>query len=334
MTHAILTCSEYFTELAINEIRRYHPDINILCKLSPKHLLLQAPISFEQLSKIWRHKLPIYLHHLFPVHRRFFLSGTDRDIRKIYKQVRKFTSETFATQVQIVGDVPYHRGDIMWHIHNEKMPTMQAAKVHERVLSLLITCVDNRWCAYMGISWATQNISSWAGGQIRFDEPVPNRAGLKILEALNAFEIRLRENDRVLDLGAAPGAWTEVMRRRGLCITAVAPKAMYDWLQDDRQVEVVSSTAEAYLEQCRATYDLILNDMILDAQDSARLMLDYAQFLREEGIAIMTLKLRERNRRRVMDHALRILRKAYKIIRIRQLVNNKREVTLFLRKKH
>lgn len=74
--------------------------------------------------------------------------------------------------------------------------------------------------------------------------------------------------------------------------------------------------------------------MILDAQDSARLMLDYAQFLREEGIAIMTLKLRERNRRRVMDHALRILRKAYKIIRIRQLVNNKREVTLFLRKKH
>lgn len=333
MTYAILSCSEHFTEPAINEIRRYHPQIEILYAPSPKHLLIHAPISFEQLSFPWRHKLPIYLHHLFPVQRRFFLSGSRRDIRTIKKQVLKFASEPFITQVQIAADLPYHRGDIMWHIHDKKMPTMQAANENSRVLSILIACVDNRWRAHMGISWATQNLSQWVGGQIRFDEPVPNRAGLKLLEALDAFEICLRPNDHVLDLGAAPGAWTDIMRRRGLCITAVAPNAMYEWLQDNPLVQIVSSTAEDYLDRCVESYDLLLNDMILDAQDSARLMLDYAQFLRSEGIAIMTLKLRHRNRLRVMDHALRILRKAYKIIRIRQLVHNKKEVTLFLRRK-
>jgi len=44
------------------------------------------------------------------------------------------------------------------------------------------------------------------------------------------------------------------------------------------------------------------------------------------------LKLRKHNRRRVMDHAFRLLRKAYKIIYVRQLMRNRKEVTLYLRK--
>jgi hypothetical protein len=64
-----------------------------------------------------------------------------------------------------------------------------------------------------------------------------------------------------------------------------------------------------------------------------RIMVDYARHLRREGIAIMTLKLREQNQQRVMDHSFRILRKSYKIIRVRQLVSNRKEVTLFLRRK-
>ena len=47
----------------------------------------------------------------------------------------------------------------------------------------------------------------------------------------------------------------------------------------------------------------------------------------------MTLKLRDHNRARIMEHAMRILRQTYKIIRVRQLVSNRNEVTLFLRRK-
>jgi len=91
--------------------------------------------------------------------------------------------------------------------------------------------------------------------------------------------------------------------------------------------------AEEYLEQCHTTFDLIVNDMKLDTQDSARLMVEYVRHLRLQGIAIMTLKLRDHNRKRIMDHAFRILRQTYKIIRVRQLISNRNEVTLFLRRK-
>jgi len=181
-------------------------------------------------------------------------------------------------------------------------------------------------------SWATQNLSPWAGGQIPVSEPVSNRAGYKLLEALQTFAIRLREGDCALDLGAAPGAWTTLLRRRGLRVTAVAPAPLYPWLDLDQEVVHEPTRAEDYLMRCQTTFDLIVNDMMVDPQDSARLMVEYAQHLRPEGIAIMTLKLREHNRSKRMDHSFRLLRKAYKIIQVRQLVSNKQEVTLFLRR--
>ena len=154
-----------------------------------------------------------------------------------------------------------------------------------------------------------------------------------MLEALDVFGIRLRKGSHALDLGAAPGAWTIVLRRRGVRVTAVAPAEMYESLQDDSCVRHYHLTAEDYLNYCDQNYDVIVNDMIMDAQDSSRLMVAYAPYLRNNGIGIMTLKLRRWNMLRVMDHSYRILRKAYKIMQVRQLVSNKREVTLFLRKK-
>jgi hypothetical protein len=56
--------------------------------------------------------------------------------------------------------------------------------------------------------------------------------------------------------------------------------------------------------------------MMLDAQDLARLMVDYARHLRPESIAIMTLKLRPKS----AAHQITAFEFswAYKIIRVRQ----------------
>ena len=200
---------------------------------------------------------------------------------------------------------------------------------NQAIVSVLLTSE----AAYLGISKGEQNLSPFTGGQIPITEPVCNRAGYKLIEALSVFAIRLRRGDHALDLGAAPGAWTTLLRQRGLRVTAVAPAPLYPWLMWDRDVNYQPLTAEDYLPLCRTTYDLIVNDMKLDARDSARLMVDYAAHLRSGGIALMTLKLHTKNKQRVMDHTFRILRKAYKIIRVRQLVNNRSEVTLFLRRR-
>ena len=190
------------------------------------------------------------------------------------------------------------------------------------------------WNSVFGRVLGISELSPWAGGQRLFAETVPNRAGFKLIEALNTFGIRLQTGSHALDLGAAPGAWTTVLRRRGVRVTAVAPaEKYYRWLLSDPAVRIFPMTAEDYLPVCDTTYDLITNDMILDAQDSARLMIDYAEYLRPHGTAIMTVKLRSHNERRVMDHSFRLLRQAYKIIRVRQLVSNRREVTLFLQRK-
>jgi 23S rRNA (cytidine2498-2'-O)-methyltransferase len=326
MTHAILTCSEHFTELALNEIRRQHPHTVCLEQLSPQHLLVKSPVSFDDLTRPWRNTLPIYLHHLFPLHRTLSLTGTRADFDCVRRTARDLCPPDTPVQLYLAGSYAYPAVALEQAIHPGQT---RSTPVHGRVLSVLV--VDT--CCYMGVSLTAQNLSSFAGGRPYFDEPVPNRAGLKLLESLNSFHIELRPGEHALDLGAAPGAWTGVLRRRGLRVTTVSPDALYDWVAVDPDVRPFCLTAEDYLPLCDTTYDMLVNDMRLDARDSAKLMVGYAAHLRPGGIAIMTLKLRLENPRRIMDHAYRILRKTYTIVRVRNLVSNRKEMTLYLRKK-
>ena len=328
MTDAILTCSEHFTDLALNEIRRHHPQLTCVRRISPQHLYISNPGSFGKLIKPWKKKLPIYVHHLFPVHKTVPLSGCAADFVELRNHAQDFNAVDFTVQTRIATAYQYSPSAILQYLAPTQLIDMSSAP-QGRILSILIDAQT----AYMGMSWASQNISPYIGGQQFFHEPVRNRAGLKLLEAMNTFQLRLTSGAHALDLGAAPGAWTEILRRRGLRITAVAPQPMYDWLDRDPDVDAYELTAEAFAAQCNTVFDLIVNDMRMDAQYSARVMVDYARNLRSGGIAIMTLKLRLRNTRRVIDHSLRILRKNYKILAIRQLVYNRKEVTLFLRRR-
>lgn len=334
VTLSILTCSPYFIDSALNEVRRQHPGVHIQQQVSPGYLLLKAPYSFGKLTEPWQHKTSIYLHHWFPVHRVLSLNGTLADLDCLQRAAQEMAQDSTVTvQIRsaIEGRWHYSPADVQACLTGN--PTPNTEKPTGRILSILLTQEEREIRAYMGISWAAQNLSPWAGGQIPILESVSNRAGYKLVEALDAFSIRLRKGDHALDLGASPGAWTTILRHMDLKVTAVAPTPLYPWLMFDPEVVYLPLLAEEFLGRCQTTFDLIVNDMKMDVQDSARLMADYAPHLRAEGIAIMTLKVREHNRQRNMDHALRLLRKAYKIIQMRQLVSNRHEVTLFLRRK-
>lgn len=328
MSEAILTCSEHFTDFALNELRRQHPDVTLLERVTPQHLRLKTPGTFQNLVRPWRHLLPIYLHHLFPIQRTFALTGTAQDFALLRSHAQAVCRDKPAVQVWIEGVYAYSSVAI----EQSLAPGQTRASASQTRRDTLFVLLANGMCM-IGVVCASDWIAGASFALPYFDEPVPNRAGLKLLESLNTFNMRVRPGEHALDLGAAPGAWTEVLRRRGMQITAVAPRAMYDWLQGDPQVRSFYLTAEEYLAQCDTTYDLLLNDMKLDGQDSARLMVDYAAHLRPNGFALMTLKLTMRNPRRVMDHTYRLLRKAYRIVRVRHLVSNRKEVTLFLQRK-
>ncbi len=322
MTLAILTCSEYFVDFALNEIRRYHPTVQYIEPLADKHHLIEYTTTFKKLTSPWRNKLAIYLHHLYPLQHQIYIA---HDLAQFSQQVRQTLPRFDRADVRMVSTHTHSAHSIRQAL----CPHPNHRQRNPNILSMVV--VDN--IAYVGVSPASQNMSPHPFGKKHFRELVPNRAGLKLMEALDSFSIYLRDNAHALDLGAAPGAWTTVLRKRGLRVTAIAPDDMYPTLKTDPCVQHFHMTAEDYLTRCHDRFDLIVNDMKMDAQDSARLMVRYAPYLRNNGIVIMTLKLRMRRTARVLDHSYRLLRKQYKIMQIRQLVSNKKEITLFLRKK-
>ena len=76
----------------------------------------------------------------------------------------------------------------------------------------------------------------------------------------------------------------------------------------------------------------ILNNIRMDARDSARLMVAYAPHLYRDGKVLMTLKLPENGRSQAIDHAFNILQTNYQILNARHLFHNRSEITLYLAK--
>jgi 23S rRNA (cytidine2498-2'-O)-methyltransferase len=298
--------------------------------VGPGTLHLQTSEPFEQFTTPWRNRLPIYLHHLFPVDTSITFEAFDA--QSLVEAVRRIAPAHASIQLRGTTAIELASLVALQRLLCGKQSALRVDPPQGSILSILVAREAPGLRAYIGVSEAAHNLSPWAGGQMPITEAVCNRAGYKLIEALDAFGIQLRHGDHALDLGAAPGAWTTLLRLRGMRVTAVAPNPLYPWLTFDPGVKHEMMLAEEYLSRCKTTHDLIVNDMKLDPQDSARVMVAYAAHLRPQGIAIMTLKVRERNHQRVMDHTLRILRKAYRIIRVRQLVSNRHEVTLFLRR--
>lgn len=158
-------------------------------------------------------------------------------------------------------------------------------------------------------------------------EPVSNCAGNKLLESIKELGLKLYAGDHTLDLGGCAGCLDDDP------VTAVSPDAIYPWQTRDAEVRHEPVFAEQYLPQCREQFDLIMNDMKLDARDSVRLMVAYADQLPAHKAALMMLKLHDEQQLWVMDHTYRLLRPTYKIMQIQQLVHKRREVILLLRRK-
>ena len=72
--------------------------------------------------------------------------------------------------------------------------------------------------------YSAKRLKKWPGGKCYFVEDKinpPNRAYLKLWEALTLLESYPKPGDLALDLGASPGGWTYVMQSLGARVTAV-----------------------------------------------------------------------------------------------------------------
>ncbi|WP_420630638.1 SAM-dependent methyltransferase [Candidatus Leptofilum sp.] len=328
----IATADPHFASAAVAELKKANGQI--VDELAPGIWSVQASGDFFALAELWRQNPPIFVRHICPVQTIFSLADGLDDV--VETAVTTFThllepEWPFSVQTRILGKLPIKPFDINKPL-SEGLAAASGAPLDVRRPFQILSVVLAGDSAYIGLSLAVNNLSDWAGGVRRFarEKGQISRAEFKLLEALEIFKIDLPPRGRALDLGAAPGGWTRVLRQKEQYVTAVDPAWLHPTLQKDKAVRHLRLTAEEYLEDYPDTYDIIVNDMRLDARDSARLMGEYGRYLYPYGMAIITLKLPEKGYESALDHGLNILRQKFTIAGARQLFHNRSEVTVYL----
>lgn len=335
-------------------------------ELGPGVWLMDAALSFGELAAKWQEQPPIFVRHIHPVQRVLGLAGGADDPESLVARVMADgavsaaldSSQTFSVQSRVLAELPYKPFALNDPL-SKALAEATGAPVDVRAPQQIVSLTAARpasgfelaarraglfpkgerndgvaaW-ALTGVSRAEENLSNWAGGMHRFarEEGQVSRSEFKLLEAFDVFAIRLPGHGVALDLGASPGGWTRILRQRGQYVTAVDPGELDPRVAADKGVRHKRMTAEEYLRGEPDSFDVIVNDMRMDARDSARLMLAYARHLYANGIVIMTLKLPQSGALPILRSALEILGREYRIEGARQLFHNRSEVTVYLRR--
>lgn len=336
MIPILFTAQPNAVDLALSELQTALPGTRAARWIIPGVGLAQAKGTWRDLVDGLNAHPPIFLRHLCPAPITFPLELAPDDLEILAHHTRTLLLEldntrTYSVQTRTLGEGkwPYSRFDV-----NNRLATILGewgapldVQHPDQILSVTLTPNE----AFLGLSLARENLSDWAGGERRFKrEPGQiSRAEFKLLEALETFDLHLPPTGVALDMGAAPGGWTRLLAAHPLRVIAVDPAELDPRVEPLPNVTHIRTTVENYLPT-RETFDVILNDMRMDARDSARVMLMAAQYLKPKGFGIMTLKLPEKGMGDVARAAMRILNSGFSILGARQLFHNRDEVTVAL----
>lgn len=158
-----------------------------------------------------------------------------------------------------------------------------------------------------------------------------SRSYYKISEAVHRFHIPLKNDFTVLDVGAAPGGWTEFMSRRVKRVVAVDPAELD---VQRKNVIHISQMLEDSIEEVEKyqPFDIILCDINQDPRETARLLNRVLPFFATPGYIVVTIKLvfkGTRARRKLIRETRTRLTTQFKNISVKWfLANTKWERTL------
>jgi 23S rRNA (cytidine2498-2'-O)-methyltransferase len=355
----IVTAHPEFMDVAFDELKRFDSSLHSLELLAPGILLCGFPQASPlqnatTLMRLTAEQRPIFVRHLAPVQAIVNLSNTEDDIGElalVIANLPRFTmlerGQRFAVQTRIVQTGseptlagPNKRAYSSGHVNQliaaaiaEKTGTVESIKKPQVVVSLLSTTEKG----YAGISLAKDNLSDWPGGARHFAQTSEqiSRSEFKLLEALEVFGVTLPSKGWALDLGAAPGGWTRLLLEAGMSVVAVDPAKLDSGLAGHPRLEHYRGFARMYLEESikrGRKFDVITNDMRMDAREAGRLLVEASACLRTDSFIISVLKLPhatlEIDPLKNLKEALRLLNKHFGIVEARQLFHNRQEVTV------
>lgn len=335
-------------EAALRELQHLDNDMRCETLLAPDIALCTSGDAARLMSRAAAER-PIFVRHLAPVQAIKPLRNSEQGVGALAVAIAEWPEfsmlergQRFAVQTRFAqgGDQSagikraYSSGYLNQQLASafaEETGAVESIKKPQVVVSLLCAGLQ----AYAGISLAGDNLSDWPGGMRHYAQ-LPeqiSRAEFKLLEALETFGVSLPDNGDALDLGAAPGGWTRLLLDAGMSVVAVDPARLDTRLGG--RLEHYRGYAEHYLEEAvarRKKFDVITNDMRMDAREAARLLVQAKSCLRPDGFIISTLKLPHAGidiePMRNLKEALRLLDRHFGVVQARQLFHNRQEVTV------
>ena len=189
--------------------------------------------------------------------------------------------------------------------------------------------------AFLGVAWADEmlrkeitRMRKYAPGQ----RPL-NRAELKLREVIERFKLDLAPDARALDVGAAPGGWSKVLAESVAEVVAVDPGELDERVLALPNVTHMRVRAETLLTAPDiGKFDIITDDMNMDPDASAQVLVDLAPLVKPGATGIMTVKFVTRRRRELTRAALDVLEQSYEDPRIGRVPHNAKETTVVVRR--
>lgn len=336
--HVILSAAPASEAAAAAELRRAAAEADVVRRLEPGALLAAVHNPMQTLLPAWQKAPPIWVRHIHPVQAVSPLLAGEAGLSRLEEAVRPLAALLdgrlpFSVQSRLVGAGPWPqaRFDMNQRL-SALLQAISGAPLDVRAPAQVLSLTATAERAYLGISPVRLNLSAWAGGQVRFireEGEQISRSEFKLLEALEVFGLNLPTTGAALDLGAAPGGWTRILRRTGLEVVAVDPADLDARVLNLPGVRHVRALVQDF-NPGKQRFAVIANDLRMDGLVSAQVMVRAAAWLQTGGLGLITLKLPEQRAEEVVQRSLDMLRTGYRVLAARQLFHNRQEITVAL----
>jgi 23S rRNA (cytidine2498-2'-O)-methyltransferase len=194
--------------------------------------------------------------------------------------------------------------------------------------SLVQLCLIAPGLLVLGSVAAREAVSLAVGGRARMSGGAkdPSRAALKLEEALSTYAMEPGRGEVCVDLGAAPGGWTQRLIDRGARVIAVDPAKLTPALEQHPKVD--HRVASAFSFEPDEPVDWLFCDMAWRPLEVAQLLAKWAR----RGWAlhlIANIKLPMNDKNPIL-HRVRhtLVSGGWNQLRVRQLYHDRDEVTV------
>lgn len=278
----------------------------------------------------------VFLQHIHPYMCSTEVDGTTDDLERFCGMLEELTPYltnddciTCQCRIDTAVKFAYSNQDITACISDALSQKGYRVQPAEADTAISLTVYQKN--AYLGISRLQHNVSDWTGGVLFYNsEDVICRAEFKIEEAFKVFGIDVEPDMTALDLGAAPGGWTHFLSRQGVQVDAVDPAKLDERVLKAKNVSHYKMLAQEFAEKyTEKRYDMIVNDMKMDTNESLDILCEMCRQLKQDGCCLLTLKLPKTNILKRIKIAKQVLQKRFATVQIRQLYFNRSEVTVY-----